>query len=296
MKKITTLIFLIISFAIIMFGCGSKSDLEGKWRGVKEIHHTMEFKENGVVILGNAGQEAASTYKFVDKGRVQLGEKQNMVVQYSVNGDELTINYGSEVDKYRRVKKGEKPEDYLPKLSKDEAEKIINEAKKWPENYTYRLPMDGKTFEYRDGRENWQKVSSYYAELQSKGYITIKIVPGEFGSKDVLLSTTNKGKQIFKQDKYNSDYKITDIFRKKIANINSVNITDDGKTTKAIVKYSWKTEPTSEVSNLVYKIATAEHSIEPDDNTKMGDTGKITATLEWDEREGKWDRETENNN
>ncbi|MGC9001331.1 hypothetical protein, partial [Caldisericum sp.] len=65
-----------------------------------------EFLEDGTLIVGGEAGGAASSYKILDQTRVELGDSSagNMVFEFSISGDELTLTSGGLFLKLKRVK------------------------------------------------------------------------------------------------------------------------------------------------------------------------------------------------
>ncbi|MGC8789854.1 MAG: hypothetical protein ACP5QM_08115, partial [Caldisericum sp.] len=82
--------------------------LIGKWEVIDSdsdsySRELLEFLEDGTLIVGGG---AASSYKILDQTRVELGDSSagNMVFEFSISGDELTLTSGGLFLKLKRVK------------------------------------------------------------------------------------------------------------------------------------------------------------------------------------------------
>ena len=108
------------SIVLFSFSCAGnptvtkpKNPLIGKWEvidsnsrellGMLYVGVELEFLEDGTLIVGGG---AASSYKILDQTRVELGDSSagNMVFEFSISGDELTLTSGGLFLKLKRVK------------------------------------------------------------------------------------------------------------------------------------------------------------------------------------------------
>jgi hypothetical protein len=97
------LILLLALTAVTLTACGGSSPLVGKWEYAEEDVY-MEFFNDGQMEMGDGYTTMMCTYEETGDKEITLtlvsingeamGEEQDVILEYSISGDELTLDDG----------------------------------------------------------------------------------------------------------------------------------------------------------------------------------------------------------
>lgn len=94
-KKILGVLLLVFS-AFLLVGCSSKNDLNGKWYGVDAVgDKVLVLDVNGDSGTLDFENKASITNIDTKHKTFSFADGREYTVSYSINGDILTVNYGS---------------------------------------------------------------------------------------------------------------------------------------------------------------------------------------------------------
>lgn len=95
-KNRLVLLAFVVIIIFLLTGCGTKNDLVGTWIG--EEGDTIEFFEDGTIMVNDRFFSASGSYSIVDNNRVRIemdglwGIAGAQVFQYSVSGNQLNLD------------------------------------------------------------------------------------------------------------------------------------------------------------------------------------------------------------
>lgn len=93
---------------LLLSGCGD-SRLVGKWEYVKNKKTTYEFTSKGTFTMNAPVAGAEDLPYSVMFGKITMGSgRMKSTMKYTIEGDNLTLHYGSSTNVFKRVKAGTK--------------------------------------------------------------------------------------------------------------------------------------------------------------------------------------------
>lgn len=105
--KILSLLLAVLLAAALLAGCSPENRLLGQWASADGS--LIEFYEDGTVTLTNLGIPITGAYSLPDDGVMKLefdglfGIAGPIVVDYTIDGDSLTLNLNGSQTVYTRV-------------------------------------------------------------------------------------------------------------------------------------------------------------------------------------------------
>lgn len=97
------LIVLIIVALAFLVACGGDpaDEIIGEWSGVDESAGTIEFFEDGTVVIEGS---LSGDYTLLDDSRIRLdGNMGSLVFEYEISGDRLTLSDDGDSAVFERV-------------------------------------------------------------------------------------------------------------------------------------------------------------------------------------------------
>lgn len=95
MKRIAMIVAVVLVIAVVasLVACGEKSPVIGTWNSNDAEGASIVFKEDGTGSMGSS--DFALTFSYTEKDKklelTRVGEKEKIVFEYTINGDQLSL-------------------------------------------------------------------------------------------------------------------------------------------------------------------------------------------------------------